>query len=374
MVHTSDSLPEGARGLTDAQAGVLARLGQGMPLWLDWPDLEDAFVTPMRSAYRVVDIETVTTWDQPSVLKNLVYAVKDDSGETKRLCDAQLAAARITNRLENPLRSTLMDIERLKAMLGECELNDEEWSIFESCLCMDGFMVRKHTGNATNSPHARSLPLRACCQLHERDSVTECCGLFYPPDGQFDGRHECDIHNHKGRPAIDPEQHHAVGQQAQVALVVAEHEHLSEHAKARLVNLDICSGTQSQRKNNLRLGGVKTMSCDKRQEVAAFGTVETNFEIDMAGNIDDIYIQIANWLHECGVAMSRVAVITVSSDCKTTCTGNAHNCRDGAEPKPGKEGDTAREADKVVINCMKLMARFQRERDLLSSGDHIDDG
>ena len=25
-------------------------------------------------------------------------------------------------------------------------------------------------------------------------------------------------------------------------------------------------------------------------------------------------------------------------------------------------------------HCMKLMARFQRERDLLSSGDHIDDG
>ena len=30
------------------------------------------------------------------------------------------------------------------------------------------------------------------------------------------------------------------------------------------------------------------MSCDKRQEVAAFGTEETNFEIGMAGNIDDI--------------------------------------------------------------------------------------
>ena len=72
--------------------------------------------------------------------------------------------------------------------------------------------------------------------------------------------------------------------------------------------------------------------------------------------------------------MARVAMITVSSDCKTTCTGNAHNCRDGAVPKPGEEGDTAREADKVVINFMKLMARFQRERDLLSSGDHIGDG
>jgi len=56
-----------------------------------------------------------------------------------------------------------------------------------------------------------------------------------------------------------------------------------------------------------------------------------------------------------------------------TCTGNAHNCRDGAEPKQGPDGDTAREADKVVINCMKLMARFQKERDLLYSGDHIDD-
>jgi len=119
---------------------------------------------------------------------------------------------------------------------------------------------------------------------------------------------------------------------------------------------------------------MKTTSCDKRPEVAAFGAEESNFEIDMSGNIDDLYIQIANWLHDCGVAMSRVAVITVSSDCKTTCTGNAHNCRDGAEPKFGNEGDAAREADKVVANCMKLMARFQRERDLLYSGDHIDDG
>ena len=54
--------------------------------------------------------------------------------------------------------------------------------------------------------------------------------------------------------------------------------------------------------------------------------------------------------------------------------GNAHNCRDGVEPKQGQSGETAREADRVAINCMKLMARFQKERDLLYSGDHIDDG
>ena len=39
-----------------------------------------------------------------------------------------------------------------------------------------------------------------------------------------------------------------------------------------------------------------------------------------------------------------------SSDCKSTCTGDAHNCRGGAEPKQGQEGDTAREAGKVAIN------------------------
>ena len=300
--------------------------------------------------------------------------MEGDADGAPQVCDAHLAVDRITNRLENPIRPTLMDIEELKAKLRECGIDDEAWSIFESCLCMDGFMVRKHTGNATNSFHACSLPLRACCQLHERDSAAECCGLFYPPDGQFDGRHEFDIHNHKGRPAIDPEQHHVVGQQAQVALVVAEHEHCTDHVKARMANLDICAGTQSQRKDNLWLGGVKTMSCDKRSEVGAFGTVEENFEIDMAGNIDDIYIQVANWLHGCGVAMARVAMITVSSDCKTTCTGNAHNCRDGVEPKQGQPGETAREAGRVAINCMQLMARFQKERDLLYSGDHIDDG
>ena len=64
-------------------------------MWLDWSDLEDTCVTPMRSAYRVVNIERVATWDQPSILKNPVCAVKDDAGETKQLCDVQLEVDRI---------------------------------------------------------------------------------------------------------------------------------------------------------------------------------------------------------------------------------------------------------------------------------------
>ena len=135
-------------------------------MWLDWPGIEDACVTPMRSAYRAVNIERVTTWDEPSVVKTLVYAMEGDVDGVPQMCDVHLAVGRITNRLENPLRSTLMDIEELKSKLRARGIDDEAWSIFESCLCMDGFMVRKHTGNATNSPHARSLPLRAYCQLH----------------------------------------------------------------------------------------------------------------------------------------------------------------------------------------------------------------
>ena len=46
----------------------------------------------------------------------------------------------------------------------------------------------------------------------------------------------------------------------------------------------------------------------------------------------------------------------------------------GVEPKQGQLGKTAREAGRVVINCMELMARFQKERGLLYSGDHIGDG
>ena len=117
MAYNSGSLPPGARGLTSAQMGVLARLGQGMPMWLDWPGLEDACVTPMKSTYRVVNIERVTTWDEPSVVKTLVYAMEGDADGAPQMCDAHMGVNRITNRLENPRRSTLMDIEELKTKL-----------------------------------------------------------------------------------------------------------------------------------------------------------------------------------------------------------------------------------------------------------------
>ena len=164
-----------------------------------------------------------------------------------------------------------MKLDGLRRKLAEVGLTAEEWNIFVSCLCMEGFMVRKHTGNATNSKHAGRLPVRGCYMVHDSDETAANCGLFYPPDKQYDGRHEFDMGQYRPRPGEDPEQSHVVGQQAQLALVIAEFYHCSDMVKARIVNVDICSGTQSQAHSNLRLSGITVLSYDKRPTVMAFG-------------------------------------------------------------------------------------------------------
>ena len=77
-----------------------------------------------------------------------------------------------------------MKVGSLRRTLAEVCLTAEEWNIFVSCLCMEGFMVRKHTGNATNSKHAGRLLVRGCCMVHDSDKTAANCGLFYPPDKQ----------------------------------------------------------------------------------------------------------------------------------------------------------------------------------------------
>ena len=44
-----------------------------------------------------------------------------------------------------------------------------------------------------------------------------------------------------------------MGQQAQIALIIADLGGCSDQEKARMVNVDICPGTQSQQKGNERL-------------------------------------------------------------------------------------------------------------------------
>jgi hypothetical protein len=59
------------------------------------------------------------------------------------MMDARLAVAAIVLRLEQPYSSTLMKIDSLRHKLSEVGLTAEEWNIYVSCLCMEGFMVRK---------------------------------------------------------------------------------------------------------------------------------------------------------------------------------------------------------------------------------------
>ena len=202
------------------------------------------------------------------------------------MTDAKLAVASILFRIEQPFGSTLMKIDALCRKLDEVGLTAEEWSICASCLCMEGFMIRKHTGNTTNSTHADRLPVRGCCKVQDGDRMFANCGLFYPPNKQYEGRHEFDMGLYRPRPGEDPEQSHVVGQQAQLALIIAEFHHCSDMVKARMVNVDFCLGTQSQAHFNLRLGGMTTLSYDKRPTAMAFGAPVQNTPLDASASDD----------------------------------------------------------------------------------------
>ena len=153
-------------------------------MWLDWPALEDRSVVPLHSKYRHVPILATRNWRQPMQWKTVKF-----EGNT----DAKLAVAAILNRIEQPFGSIHMKIDSLRRKLAASGLVASEWDIFCSCLCMEGFMIRKHTGNATNSKHANELPVRGCCKIHGGEKTFANCGLFYPPDAQYEGRHENDM-------------------------------------------------------------------------------------------------------------------------------------------------------------------------------------
>ena len=63
-------------------------------------------------------------------------------------------------------------------------------------------MIRKWTGNATNSRNVWRLPVRACCKLHSADSAVKCCGLFFSPDAQYDRQHENDMGQQAQTPVV----------------------------------------------------------------------------------------------------------------------------------------------------------------------------
>ena len=75
--------------------------------------------------------------------------------------------------------------------------------------------------------------------------------------------------------------------QPQIALIVADHGTTTEQQRTRMVNVDICSGSQSQRRGNLALN-LETKCFDQRTQVkATAGQQLTNVFIDAP--VDTIY-------------------------------------------------------------------------------------
>ena len=109
MTHGSSRLPRGSFGLTVAQAEVIEGLRAGHRMWLDWPELEDCSVVPLRSKYRHVPILAAADWRQPMQWKVVEFG---------DMTDAQLAVASILLRIEQPFGSTLMKIDALPPQAG----------------------------------------------------------------------------------------------------------------------------------------------------------------------------------------------------------------------------------------------------------------
>ena len=137
----------------------------------------------------------------------------------------------------------------------------------------------------------------------------------------------------------------------------------TEQQRVRMVNVDICAGSQSQRRAMLLLN-VLVVSFDSRASVDTAGTIMTNVEVDATL---DLYDAVATALHSRGIAMSRIAMVTLSSDCKTTGTVTAKHYRyRSGKPRPTEKGAEAAAADLVMRRTLELVKRLRRERVMLA--------
>jgi hypothetical protein len=350
--HGSPALPSHVGGLSPEQCGVLSALRDGARMWRQWPERERD-VPPCDSQYRVVIQETTTDWDCVPRWKVVNYT----------LTDAQMAIAFITARAENPRGSKLW--LRLKEFVRRAKLDPKLWGQYTSCRCHGGGTERKTALHATDSPACDELGFE--CGVCRRNTDDRSCSLFYPPLTNGDGEHQHDVAAFRPRTdLVVPEYMHELDPQPQISLIVADHGGSTEQQRARMINVDICSGSQSQRRGNLLLN-LKTVSFDKRTSVTATaGQQLTNEYIDASD--DTIYDVVRTALHAERIAMARVGAITLSSDCATNCTSAASEHRDAEGfPLKGKKGAAARTADKVVINTLKFVHRARAERDYLLS-------
>ena len=117
--------------------------------------------------------------------------------------------------------------------------------------------------------------------------------------------------------------------------MIAHHACTTEQQRARMVYVDICAGSQLQRKAVLLLN-VRTVSFDSRASVDTAGTITTNVEVYVTL---DLYDAVATAPHSRGIAMSRIAMVTLRSDCKMTgaVTAKHYRYRSG-KPRPTENG------------------------------------
>ena len=105
---------------------------------------------------------------------------------------------------------------------------------------------------------------------------------------------------------------------------------------------------------------VHTENFDNRPSVDTEGTIITNHEVDATL---DLYDAVAVALHSRGIAMSRVSMVTFSSDCKTTGTVTAKHYRyPSGQPRPTSKGADAAAADLAMRRTLEFVQRLRRER------------
>ena len=114
----------------------------------------------------------------------------------------------------------------------------------------------------------------------------------------------------------------------------------------------------------MRLGGITTVSLSIRKKAEAFGAEVNNHLLDAPAGENEVYIGVATELHVGRMAMARVGVETLTSDCKSTSTASAHLLRhSNGEPRgSGERGTCARMAGAVVRCSTARMVRMQAER------------
>lgn len=351
LLHGSERIPNGAGGLTLEQYEVLGALRDGARMQRDWPPREYRDITPTDSQYRVTDVQTTTEWKLKSRWKSLTFGQRE----------YRYLVWNILMRMEQPRGSAALKPAVLPAMVcAVADVHAKAGRLSCSSGCLDGRLERKSAHCFTDSEAALTAPVQECQATHPGDQRSDSCSSPLPPLKRHPFAHVADVAKRRPKQNRLTEDLHFVGPQPQIALVIAEHEITTSLQRARMVNVDICAGSQSQRKAMLLLN-VYTESFDNREYVDTQGTWMVNSVIDATK--DDLYESLASVLHAKGIAMARIAIATLSSDCQSTSTASAHLYRtsDGV-PKPGSAGLKARTADRVMYQFLRLVKRLRAER------------